>query len=42
MSTLRNRVQLIGRVGNDPEVKSFEGGKKLATVSVATSESYKK
>jgi single-strand DNA-binding protein len=41
MSTLRNRVQLIGRVGNDPEVKSFEGGKKLATVSVATSESYK-
>jgi single-strand DNA-binding protein len=41
MSTLRNRVQLIGRVGNDPEVKSFEGGKKLATLSVATSESYK-
>jgi single-strand DNA-binding protein len=41
MSTLRNRVQLIGRVGNDPEVKSFEGGKKLATVSIATSESYK-
>jgi single-strand DNA-binding protein len=28
-------------VGNDPEVKSFEGGKKLATVSIATSESYK-
>jgi single-strand DNA-binding protein len=41
MSTLRNRVQLIGRVGNDPEVKSFEGAKKLATVSIATSESYK-
>ena len=41
MSTLRNRVQLIGRVGNDPEVKSFDGGKKLATVSIATSESYK-
>ena len=41
MSTLRNRVQLIGRVGNDPEVKSFEGGKKLATVSIATSDSYK-
>lgn len=41
MSTLRNRVQLIGRVGNDPEMKSFEGGKKLATVSIATSESYK-
>ena len=41
MSTFRNRVQLIGRVGNDPEVKSFEGGKKLATVSIATSESYK-
>ena len=41
MSTLRNRVQLIGRVGNDPEVKSFDGGKKLATVSIATSDSYK-
>ncbi|MDZ4329720.1 MAG: single-stranded DNA-binding protein, partial [Flavobacterium sp.] len=30
MSTLRNKVQLIGHVGNDPEIKTFDGGKKLA------------
>lgn len=41
MSTLRNKVQLIGHVGNDPEIKSFEGGKKLANFSLATNESYK-
>ena len=41
MSTLRNKVQLIGHVGNDPEIKSFDGGKKLAKLSVATNESYK-
>lgn len=41
MSTLRNRVQLIGRVGNDPEVKTFEGGKKVANINIATSDSYK-
>jgi single-strand DNA-binding protein len=41
MSTLRNKVQLIGHVGNDPEIKSFEGGKKLANLSLATNESYK-
>jgi len=41
MSTLRNRVQLIGRLGKDPEVKSFESNKKLASFSLATSESYR-
>jgi single-strand DNA-binding protein len=41
MSTLRNKVQLIGHVGNDPEIKSFDGGKKLAKLNVATNESYK-
>lgn len=41
MSTLRNRVQLIGNVGNDPEVKTFEGGKKVANLTIATNESYK-
>ena len=41
MSTLRNKVQLIGHVGNDPEIKSFDGGKKLAKLSIATNESYK-
>lgn len=40
MNALRNRVQLIGNAGKDPEIKIFEGGRKLATISIATSESY--
>ena len=40
MKDLRNRVQLIGNLGMDPEVKSFDGGRKLAKFSVATSQSY--
>lgn len=41
MNALRNRVQLIGNVGNDPEIKTFEGGKKVANLTIATNESYK-
>jgi len=41
MSTLRNKVQLIGHVGNDPEIKTFEGDKKVANLTIATSENYK-
>ena len=40
MNTLKNRVQLIGNVGNDPEIKNLDGGKKLANLSIATNESY--
>lgn len=40
MTTLRNRVQLIGNLGMDPEMVTFENGKKLAKFSVATSEVY--
>lgn len=40
MKDLRNRVQLIGNLGMDPEVKSFDGGRKLAKFSLATSQSY--
>ena len=40
MKSLRNSVQLIGRLGKDPEVKVF-GDKKKATFSIATSDSYK-
>ncbi|MEZ4874986.1 MAG: single-stranded DNA-binding protein [Flavobacteriaceae bacterium] len=41
MSTLRNKVQLIGNLGNDPEIVTLESGKKLAKFSIATNESYK-
>ena len=40
MNALRNNVQLIGRLGNDPQVKSFESGKKMATFSLATNDVY--
>lgn len=35
-----NSVSLIGRVGKDPEVRTFEGGNKIATFALATSEKY--
>ena len=41
MSTLRNKVQLIGNLGSNPEIISLENGKKLAKFSLATNESYK-
>lgn len=41
MNTLRNRVQLIGNLGMDPEIKTLEGGKKMVKFSLATSDSYK-
>ena len=40
MSTLRNSVRLIGRVGNNPEKKTFENGNKLVSCSLATNEVY--
>lgn len=40
MSNLRNKVQLIGNTGNDPEIQNLESGK-LAKFSLATNESYK-
>ncbi|MBN2174743.1 MAG: single-stranded DNA-binding protein [Bacteroidales bacterium] len=42
MNALKNRVQLIGHLGNDPEVKTFDGGRTMAKFSVATNETYKK
>ena len=40
MKNLRNRVQLIGNIGKEPEVKTFDSGKTKASFSLATSESY--
>ena len=39
MSTLRNNVRLIGRVGNNPETKTFDNGTKVS-LSLATSDFY--
>ncbi|MBA6156128.1 single-stranded DNA-binding protein [Tenacibaculum sp. S7007] len=41
MNTLRNKVQLIGNLGNSPEIITLDSGKKLAKFSIATNESYK-
>lgn len=40
MKSLRNSVQLIGRLGKDPELKSFNNSKK-ASFTIATTDSYK-
>ncbi|QLE01976.1 single-stranded DNA-binding protein [Galbibacter sp. BG1] len=41
MSTLKNQVQLIGHVGQEPQVTVLENGKKVAKISLATNENYK-
>ena len=41
MYALKNKVQLIGHLGNVPEIKNTESGKKLARFSVATNENYR-
>lgn len=41
MNAMRNRVQLIGNVGNDPEIKTLETGKKVVHLTIATNETYK-
>ena len=38
---MRNKVQLIGNLGQNPEVKELNGGKKLAKFSLATNETYR-
>ncbi len=41
MNALRNKVQLIGNLGNNPEIITLESGKKLAKFSIATNDTYK-
>ncbi|WP_299064603.1 single-stranded DNA-binding protein [uncultured Polaribacter sp.] len=41
MNTLRNKVQLIGRLGQEPEIVTFSDGNKIAKFSMATDDSYK-
>ena len=40
MNALRNKVQLIGNLGQDPEIVNLDNGGKLAKFSVATNEIY--
>jgi single-strand DNA-binding protein len=41
MNAIRNKVQLIGHLGQAPEIKTIGDGKKLANLNIATSETYK-
>jgi single-strand DNA-binding protein len=41
MASSLNRVELIGRLGKDPEIRTLQAGSSVANFSVATSESWK-
>jgi len=41
MNTLRNTVRLIGRLGGEPEVVTFDSGRTLARFTMATQDRYK-
>ena len=41
MYALKNKVQLVGNLGNSPEVRTLESGRKLVRFSMATNESYR-
>ena len=36
-----NKVTLLGNVGKDPEIRSFQNGRKVANFTLATSEAWK-
>jgi single-strand DNA-binding protein len=39
-SIVMNKVELIGRVGKDPDVRETKSGKKMLSFSLATNESF--
>jgi single-strand DNA-binding protein len=41
MNSLRNRALLIGNLGQDPEIKTLESGKKVAHFTLATKDEFK-
>jgi single-strand DNA-binding protein len=41
MNAIKNRVQLIGNLGQDPEIVTLESGSKLAKFTIATNDYYK-
>jgi len=40
MNTLKNKVQLIGNLGQEPEIVNLDSGRKLAKFSIATNDYY--
>ncbi|WP_293873619.1 single-stranded DNA-binding protein [Flavobacterium sp.] len=40
MNAMKNTVQLIGHVGQEPEIKTFGEGKKVANITLATNDYY--
>ena len=41
MNTLRNKVQLIGNLGNDPEILKLDAGRMRAKFALATNNTYR-
>jgi single-strand DNA-binding protein len=41
MANSINKVTLIGNVGKDPEIRTTQDGKEIASITLATSESWK-
>lgn len=41
MNALKNKVQLIGNLGNNPEIVTLSSGKKLVKFTIATNEVYR-
>ncbi|SFW57343.1 single-strand binding protein [Sinomicrobium oceani] len=41
MNAIRNKVQLIGRLGQDPEYVNFKDGGRMARFALAIDDSYK-
>jgi single-strand DNA-binding protein len=41
MNALRNKVMLVGNLGQDPDMKTIDGGKKVVHFTLATKENFK-
>ena len=41
MNTLKNKIQLLGHLGAQPEVRTTQSGHKMARMRVATNETYR-
>lgn len=41
MNTLKNKTQLLGHLGGQPEVRTTQSGQKMARLRVATNETYR-